>query len=108
MDSRQSKLYFDDTCKVCSVAAERAQKMSGVQLHGVANDTESGFSHEHLMKEIHLVDSDGSVHKGADAVIELLARSRGWKWFAPVLRLPGVHSLAVAFYRFVAKHRHLP
>ncbi len=98
-------LYYDDTCSVCTALAERARGMAGVDLRGASQYAESGFSHEALMREIHLVD-DSRVYRGADAVTELLARS-GRKKLAAFLRIPGIRATTHLAYRFFARHRSL-
>jgi len=107
MDGRQSKLYFDDACRVCAVAAGAAKNIASVELHGVAEGMASGLERGALMQEVHLVDADGTEYRGADAIVEILARNRYWKWLAAVLKMPGIRGLTRSAYRFVARHRHV-
>ncbi|MBI2528270.1 MAG: DUF393 domain-containing protein [Candidatus Rokubacteria bacterium] len=58
------------------------------------------------LEAMQLVLPDGRVLSGAAAIPEILCRLRGWRWFAPVFRLPGVGLLAPPLYRWVARHRH--
>lgn len=53
-----------------------------------------------------LVLPDGRVLAGEAAIPEILARLRGWRWAAALLRLPGVGLGAPVAYRWVARHRH--
>lgn len=56
---------------------------------------------------LHVVDNDGSVHVGSDAVAVVLRESR-WPWpvVGAVLRLPGVRWVAQKAYGLVARNRH--
>jgi predicted DCC family thiol-disulfide oxidoreductase YuxK len=58
------------------------------------------------MDAIHLVLPDGRVLAGADALPQILARLKGWRWLAGVFRLPGARGLAPLLYRWVARHRY--
>lgn len=56
---------------------------------------------------LHVVDNDGSVHVGSDAVAVVLRESRfPWPIIGAFLRLPGVRWVAQGAYAIVARNRH--
>ena len=57
-------------------------------------------------KAIHLIDTDGTSVRGAEAVCEIMARGDVRRWPRHVYRtVPGVRQLSELAYRWVAKHR---
>lgn len=63
---------------------------------------------EQLMKEMHLVDSDGTVRTGPDAVLTSLSyRNRLYVPISRLIRIWPFSLVARMMYRLVAKHRHL-
>lgn len=107
----QGFLFFDADCVFCTKIARRLQPILEYRNLAIAPlqdprvATLLGLSHENLMREIHLLMSDGTRYGGADAVIAL-ARQIWWAqplvWLA---KIPGVMPLLRATYRYVAANR---
>ena len=104
-------LFFDADCKFCTkiaraiapVLERRGLAVAPLQDPRVA--ALLGLSHENLMREIHLLMSDGQQHGGADAVVAL---ARQIWWAAPLVwlaKIPGVMPLLRAGYRAIAASR---
>lgn len=56
---------------------------------------------------LHVVDNDGGIHVGSDAVAVVLRESRlPWPAVGAFLRLPGVRWVAQRAYAVVARNRH--
>ena len=104
-------LFFDAECVFCTKIARRLQPILNRRNLAVAPlqdprvATLLGLSHENLMREMHLLMSDGTRYGGADAVVAL-ARQIWWArplaWLAAI---PGVMRLLRAGYRYVAANR---
>lgn len=61
---------------------------------------------ERFRASVQLVERDGRVYEGAEAVFRALATAPGGGWpLALYRRVPGLASLAEAIYRFIARHR---
>src|SRR5690606_33409872 len=63
------------------------------------------ISTDDCMTAMQLVEPDGRVCAGERALPGILARTRGWRWAAPLLRLPGVMLAARPVYALVARNR---
>lgn len=58
-------------------------------------------------ESLHVVDNDGGVHVGSDAVAVVLRESRfPWPLVGRALRLPGMRWVAQRAYAAVARNRH--
>jgi predicted DCC family thiol-disulfide oxidoreductase YuxK len=104
-------LFFDAECVFCTKIARHLKpilerrNLAVAPLQDPRVATLLGLSHENLMREIHLLMSDGSRYGGADAVVALArqiwwARSLDW-----LTKIPGVMPLLRAGYRYVAANR---
>jgi predicted DCC family thiol-disulfide oxidoreductase YuxK len=111
MEGKQGgvRVYYDGTCKLCTVAAEgisdssRAEEFS---LSPVSAGLPEGISYGDAMRDVHVVDAEGRVHRGADGVLFILERYRGWKTFVRIARLPGIYLCVRGLYRLVEKTRY--
>jgi len=52
-----------------------------------------------------LVEPDGTIHVGADAVYHIARRLRGWRNLAWLYRIPGLKQLCRAGYAWIARNR---
>ena len=111
--SRHAKgwLFFDADCVFCTKIARalapilerRGLALAPLQDPRVA--TLLGLSHDRLMREIHLLMSDGQQYGGADAVVAL---SRQIWWATPLVwlaKLPGMMPVLRSSYRLIAANR---
>jgi predicted DCC family thiol-disulfide oxidoreductase YuxK len=104
-------LFFDAECVFCTKIARwlapilerRGLALAPLQDPRVA--ALLGLSHDNLMREIHVLMSDGQRYGGADAVVAL-ARQIWWArplvWLA---KIPGMTRLFRAAYRVIAANR---
>jgi predicted DCC family thiol-disulfide oxidoreductase YuxK len=104
-------LFFDADCVFCTKIARRLQPILQRRNVAVAPLQDPrvasllGLSHEKLMREIHLLMSDGTRYGGADAVVAL---ARQIWWARPLVwlsKIPGVTPLLHFGYRYVAANR---
>jgi predicted DCC family thiol-disulfide oxidoreductase YuxK len=105
-------LFFDAECRFCTKIARLLAPI--LQRRGLAvaplQDPRVaallGLSHDQLMREIHLLMSDGQQYGGADAAVAL---ARQIWWAQPVVwlaKIPGMPRLFRATYRIIAANRH--
>lgn len=105
-------LVFDGECGLCTTAAGIAERWvaprGGRAAASQLLDLERlGLSREQCDEALQYVDAQGGVHSAQDAVAHLLLDSRiWWRPVGAALLLPGIHQLAAAAYRWVARHRH--
>jgi predicted DCC family thiol-disulfide oxidoreductase YuxK len=115
-DSKSSRhargwLFFDADCRFCTKIARAIAPIlerRGLALAPLQDPRVApllGLSQENLMREIHLLMSDGRQYGGADAVIALAAQV--W-WAAPLVwlsKIPGTTRALHAAYRTIAANR---
>ena len=106
MDGKKH-VYYDGVCRVCSGAVDAYAKEGYVKHDVSGHDLPPGVSYETAMQYMHVVDTDGTVYKGADAAMRIMDEHPLWRFVARIGRLPGFHALAVALYRIIATHRYL-
>lgn len=111
-DSVRGEIFFDAECPFCAGAVrqiggifkQRAFQWVPMQTSGTAGRLK--ITDTDLRAEMKLLRSDGTLLGGIDAWIYLL-RSVWWLWPLGVsLQLPGIHSLACAAYRWLARNRY--
>lgn len=104
-------LFFDADCVFCTKIARWLQPIlerRGLALAPLQDPrvaTLLGLTHDNLMREIHLLMSDGTRYGGADAVVAL-ARQIWWAkplvWLA---KIPGATRLLRIGYQYIAANR---
>lgn len=105
-------LVYDGDCGICTklsgVARRFVMPRRGTVVASYDLDLEHyGLTTEQCLEALQFVDERGRVHSAQDAVARLLlAGAPWWKPLGAVLLLPGVHALAGAGYRWVARNRY--
>jgi predicted DCC family thiol-disulfide oxidoreductase YuxK len=111
--SRHAKgwLFFDADCRFCTKIARQLAPIlesRGLALAPLQDPRVApllGLSNENLMREIHLLMSDGEQYAGADAVVAL---ARQIWWASPLVwlsEIPGMMHVMRSAYRLVAANR---
>ena len=111
---RELTVLYDEQCPLCRRTAARLQSIrTSARIVAVplqeANVSQllPGAHLEDLLAELHVIDRDGRVYRGADAVLAVLEQARGiGPWLAAVRRLPGFRSLSAKVYRLIARNRY--
>ena len=105
-------LIYDGECGFCRRWIDRWQAMTGTSV-AYAPSQEVGAAYPEIdpatfRRTVVLVEPDGRISEGAEAVLRALATVPGRRWpLALYRRLPGFAPLAEAAYRQVASHRSL-
>ncbi len=103
-------MVFDGDCTFCRRWIERWRGTTGdaveYRAYQEIEGNRLGLTDDDFAEAVHLIEPDGSVTRGAEAVFRALAVSGH-----PVARwaydtLPGVSSITETIYRVVARHRH--
>jgi predicted DCC family thiol-disulfide oxidoreductase YuxK len=104
-------LVFDGDCGFCRLWIERWRLTTGDRVEFLpARSAAARFpqlSADDLAEAVHLVEPDGRVSRGAQAVFRALARAGGAHraWPALYEKLPPLRAASEAAYRFVAARR---
>ncbi|WP_438444295.1 thiol-disulfide oxidoreductase DCC family protein [Gorillibacterium sp. sgz5001074] len=106
-------LLYDGECNLCLATVEKLRRIrTTAQLHMQPLQTADpaqlppGTSPEELLAELHLIDGQGRVYRGAASVVRILQTVPALAWLAPLYRVPGLRSLTDAVYRLIARHRY--
>jgi predicted DCC family thiol-disulfide oxidoreductase YuxK len=94
-------LVFDGDCGFCRRWVERWRARTADRIDYLPFQELGDFPeipHERLAQAVHLIETDGAVYSGAEAVFRLLGRP--WLY-----RLPGMPMTSECAYRLVARHR---
>ena len=107
-------ILFDGSCEMCRASLDgirqfdNSGKMEPLDLH--LEEVRTQFPNlklENLLEELHAVDEDGHVYRGARAINEILRRQRGLKGYLAYLwYVPGYAWLADRQYKRIAASRY--
>jgi lipase maturation factor 1 len=103
-------MIWDGTCGFCRRWVERWRATLGDRVDfATSQEVASRFADipaERFREAVQLVEPDGTVTQGAEAVYRSLARAPGRGWMLALYRrLPGFAAASEALYRLVAAHR---
>jgi predicted DCC family thiol-disulfide oxidoreductase YuxK len=106
-------LIYDGHCIFCTAQAQRLQKQAGGRLtlesfqeKGVLERYPS-LTHQACMKEIKLVEPDGKIYGGAQAIFRALRTHPIYRFVTWVYDIPLIRQIINLGYRWVAKNRYL-
>jgi len=106
-------LIYDGKCPVCAgtVKLIREHEISGsfTMMPCQSEQRRSlhpGVNRADCMKAMHLVLPDGTVLVGEQAMPQILARIKGFRFAAPLFKLPGAAPLSRIAYRWFADRRY--
>ncbi len=108
-----SVLIYDGDCALCRASAlwilRRARGADDLEILPCRSPARRlrfpQITEEVCMTAMQLVQPDGRVLAGADAVPELLRRMPRWRWLAHLFALPGARPVARRVYAWIARHR---
>lgn len=107
-------VLYDDGCGLCTRTVRALRRLDwlgrlrfvDINEHWERLDSMyPGVSRDACVDEMHVVSATGAVTAGFDGV-----RTIAWQvplllWMAPLLYVPGVHTVGRRVYRYVATHR---
>jgi predicted DCC family thiol-disulfide oxidoreductase YuxK len=105
-------MVFDGDCKFCRFWINRWQQATGDRVDYLSfQDPQIGARFPELAREqfeqaVQLIETDGRIYRGAEAVFRSLAYNPRMRWPLWMFQnVPGVAPITGCCYRFVAKHR---
>ena len=106
-------IVYDGQCGFCRSQVARIQRMDRRDqfeyIPSQSPDLLERFPQlrgEDFNSGMRLVDPEGRVLAGADAVHGIAERLPGWRRLAWLYRVPGLNALGRAVYRWIAANRH--
>ncbi len=105
-------LIFDGDCGFCRRCVERARRLTGASVEYLAQQDPScrarfpQIEAASLAESVHLVETDGRVTRGAEAMFRAVAVNERWRWPRRWYeRRSWFARISEATYRWVARHR---
>jgi predicted DCC family thiol-disulfide oxidoreductase YuxK len=111
----QVTVCYDGTCELCSESVARVRsvyhgrRIRWVPYQDVATELPEAADQlqgRDLASAIHVIDPDGTVHAGADAILTIAEIVPRLQVFARLGRLPVIRHLVEPMYGLIARHRH--
>lgn len=111
--ARSAVLLYDGHCRFCTAGARRLVRWARPGAVELASFQDPGvlerfpdLTRDQCMGAMHLVECDGRVLRGAEAVVRVLL-TRGWllAW-TRLYYVPGLRWLADRTYQWVARNRY--
>lgn len=104
-------ILYDGHCRLCRGAAKQLERLvgtRGTELRSFRDEgvleAFPGITLERCEHAMQLVQPDGRVFEGAEAVVRALGR-RWWGRLLYVYYVPGLRQLADGLYRVIARYR---
>ena len=86
--------------------SDSSQKVT-IAAHDISKgDLPAGISREAAMRDVHVVDENGHVYRGSEAVLRVFEEYPRLRWIATVGRWPVFRQLAAVTYRIIEKTRY--
>ncbi len=112
----QCTLIYDGDCRFCVTSKERIERMSPPNQSAfvryipyqsaVAKDILGSEYRSGRPEVAYLIDADGQIRKGLDAILPLLLHFPGGRVIFGLLAIPGCRTIASWLYRLLARHRY--
>jgi len=108
-------VFYDGACPLCSREIAHYRRIDRAQrLRWVDAATEAkilaahGLDLERAMAELHVLDGNGSWHRGVDAFLVIWSRLPAYRWLARLISILRLRApLGYAYRRFAAwRYRH--
>ena len=105
---------YDGNCVICQstrqtfLALDWRGRIEFLDLHDRASWSSRfpSLTEDQLMGEIHVIDTQGTITTGFQATRRMLRDvPLGWPFWL-LLQLPGMETLGIRVYRFIARHRY--
>lgn len=107
--NKKLTIYYDGVCNLCAGLADDLAASSQKDRFDMRDISEGtlpqGVSHDEAMHDVH-VEDEGTMYRGADAVLRILGTYPRWRLLARLGMWPGFHLVAVLLYRAVEKTRY--
>jgi predicted DCC family thiol-disulfide oxidoreductase YuxK len=109
-NSKPKIIFFDNSCPMCTVITEKISasgQSDKFELRPIVGGSlPSGVSSAAAEKEIHVVDADGKIYKGSEAMLKIAEEYPGGGFWAKAGNLPGIKQILAMGYALIAANRH--
>ena len=103
-------IIYDGLCTMCKGIADsidHSSQKASFKLSDLTSDAlPAQVSRTAAEKEIHVIDSDGTIYKNSEAVLKILEEYPRYAWLVRIGRWPGLRQLLALAYGLVARNRH--
>jgi predicted DCC family thiol-disulfide oxidoreductase YuxK len=104
------KIYYDGVCNLCAGLAETidlSQRGSHFALNDISKDElPVGVTMQEATRDVHVVDENGKMYRGSEAVMRILSEYPRLRWIAAICSVPGFSHVAILIYRVIEKTRY--
>ncbi len=104
------RVVYDGDCPMCRVVMNTidtsSQKDAFQNIDSTKDALPQSLTADAVDKEIHVIGEDGTIYKGADAIITILAQYPEFAFLAKLGRLPVIKQILALGYKVVALNRH--
>ncbi len=108
--TRRPVLVYDGDCGFCTSCARLLERIGPeveIAPWQLTDLAELGLTEEQAAEAVRLVQADGAIRSGHEAIAAALTSARGiWKLIGRALLLPGISWVAARVYRLVADNRY--
>ncbi len=106
-------VVYDGECPFCLKHVDRMQRRDSSDVFEYQPRQAAGLEDRFprltegdFNSGMRLIDTDGSISVGADAVYNIARRLDGWKYLAWMYRVPVLNSICRASYAWIARNRY--
>lgn len=103
-------LLFDGDCAFCTKCAHALERLgpdAEIVPWQFTDLAELGVTEQQATEAVQLVQADGTVRSGHEAIaVALITAGRPWRTAGRMLLLPGISWIAARAYRLVARNRY--
>jgi len=106
------KVFYDDQCEICQACVswlrvlDRRERAECIGIHPETLEPHPALQIDRCLQQLHVVDSDGQVLSGWNAVARLARLSPITWWIGALGSVPPFSWLGKLIYGFVAKNRY--
>ena len=107
---KKNEVYYDGSCPMCTVFADTLEKSSKSETFELVDIQKgillAGKSLKEMSQEIYVKESDGTLHRNADAILKIIGSFQKWRWVEWIGKLPIINWSLHIGYNIVAQNRH--
>ncbi len=85
---------------------ESSQKEKFVRQDITKGKLPPGVTFNQVWREMYVVEENGTMYAGGDAMLRVMEEYPGWRWLAWIGKLPGIRQCVRVGYRLIANNRH--
>ena len=111
-DEKPIEVFYNSACPVCDAGVSEQRRAMVKRNAGALAWTDvtgspdalagEGLTLDHVRRHIYVLDSEGRLHRGADAIALLWRATPRRRWLGRLIALPGIRSVARVGYDWFA------